>query len=196
MMWDATVETLGAGRTRRYTLRRDGAAVDCAEVLRCWRDDERFRSFYSGLLADAPYAAFRWETPALTSATIGKPFEFVLLDAPGLERPPEPEAFAEHFGRAKRDCPVVTFENLGKDAVLVVPEPAAAPPAYVHLAAFVRNAPAAQRHALWQAVATAMTQRLNAQPVWLSTAGAGVAWLHVRLDSRPKYYGFRPYATA
>ena len=194
-MWDATVETSGAGRTRRYTLRRDGNVVDYAEVLRCWRDDERFRSFYLGLLADAPYAALRWETPPVTSATVGRPFEFVLLDAPGLDRPPQPEAFAEHLGKAKRDGSVVTFENLGKDAVLVVPEPAAAPSAYVHLAAFVRGAPAAQRHALWQAVATAMVQRLNARPVWLSTAGAGVAWLHVRLDSRPKYYGHRPYTT-
>jgi len=26
-----------------------------------------------------------------------------------------------------------------------------------------------------------------------STAGAGVSWLHVRLDDRPKYYGFKPY---
>ncbi|MGI9175867.1 MAG: DUF6940 family protein [Rhodothermales bacterium] len=24
--------------------------------------------------------------------------------------------------------------------------------------------------------------------MWLSTAGGGVSWLHVRLDSRPKYY--------
>ncbi len=33
-------------------------------------------------------------------------------------------------------------------------------------------------------------------PLWLSTAGGGVAWLHVRLDSRPKYYGYSPYKTA
>jgi hypothetical protein len=34
------------------------------------------------------------------------------------------------------------------------------------------------------------------KPVWLSTAGAGVSWLHVRLDDRPKYYGYRPYQEA
>jgi hypothetical protein len=38
-----------------------------------------------------------------------------------------------------------------------------------------------------------MAARLSARPVWLSTAGAGVAWLHVRLDDRPKYYGFDEY---
>jgi hypothetical protein len=29
--------------------------------------------------------------------------------------------------------------------------------------------------------------------VWLSTAGAGVPWLHVRLDDAPKYYGHAAY---
>ncbi len=38
-----------------------------------------------------------------------------------------------------------------------------------------------------------MTQRIGAMPVWLSTAGAGVSWLHVRLDTRPKYYHHGPY---
>ena len=38
-----------------------------------------------------------------------------------------------------------------------------------------------------------MARRVGARPVWLSTAGAGVSWLHVRLDDRPKYYGCGPY---
>jgi len=28
---------------------------------------------------------------------------------------------------------------------------------------------------------------------WLSTSGLGIAWLHVRLDERPKYYTHAPY---
>ncbi len=34
---------------------------------------------------------------------------------------------------------------------------------------------------------------ISDRPIWLSTAGGGVAWLHVRLDSTPKYYGYAPY---
>lgn len=30
-------------------------------------------------------------------------------------------------------------------------------------------------------------------PIWLNTAGGGVAWLHIRLDHRPKYYRYLPY---
>jgi hypothetical protein len=40
-------------------------------------------------------------------------------------------------------------------------------------------------------------QRKNsgaAKPVWFSTSGMGVAWLHFRLDRRPKYYTYRAFA--
>jgi hypothetical protein len=57
----------------------------------------------------------------------------------------------------------------------------------------MRSGPEAQKHELWQAVGKAMDARLGPKPIWLSTAGMGVAWLHVRLDSRPKYYGFDEY---
>jgi hypothetical protein len=65
--------------------------------------------------------------------------------------------------------------------------------AYGHLAAFVRKASKSQQHAFWQMVGEAMLKRVSSKPVWLSTAGGGVSWLHVRLDDRPKYYGFGPY---
>jgi hypothetical protein len=115
-----------------------------------------------------------------------------LLDSPGLARNPDADAFAEYFGEAATDG-VVAFANLGKDAIMVVPCPNGPLSAYGHLAAFVRQAPESQKHALWALVGAAMQRRLSSKPVWLSTAGAGVSWLHVRLDDRPKYYGYRPY---
>jgi hypothetical protein len=39
----------------------------------------------------------------------------------------------------------------------------------------------------------AVDEQLGEQPLWLSTAGTGIFWLHVRLDSRPKYYTYQPY---
>ncbi|MGB1216866.1 MAG: DUF6940 family protein [Saprospiraceae bacterium] len=29
--------------------------------------------------------------------------------------------------------------------------------------------------------------------MWLSTAGLGVYWLHIRMDNRPKYYKHKAY---
>jgi hypothetical protein len=161
------------------------------EVLRLWRTDRAFRTTFNALLADAPYRAFRWETPPITKANADRPFEFVLIDSPGLAREPEPDAFAAHF--AKDAQAVIEFPNLGRDAILIVPRPLEAHSAYGHLAAFVRHAPLAQSDMLWEQVGAAMERRLGTSPVWLSTAGAGVSWLHVRLDDRPKYYGHASY---
>ncbi len=162
------------------------------DVLERWRRDAKFRTFFNGLLADSPSTAFRWETPPITAATAERPFEFVLLDSPDLARTPDPQPFAEHFEDGSKRA-VVTFPNLGGNAVMVVPCPDGPASAYGHLAAFVRQGPEPQRHALWQAVGEAIAGRLDARPVWLSTAGAGVPWLHVRLDDRPKYYRHEPY---
>lgn len=191
-MWSSRSERLDTGRVIKFAIELDSTLVSYTDVLGRWRDDGAFRSYFIGLLADAPFAAFRWETPPMTTATANRPFEFVLLDSPGLARTPDSDAFAEHFRRAPPGG-VVEFANLGKDAIMVVPCPGGAISAYGHLGAFVRQAPEAQQHALWAQVGAVMQRRLSAKPVWLSTAGAGVAWLHVRLDDRPKYYGYAPY---
>jgi hypothetical protein len=191
-MWGFRREELTAGRGMRFAVDLGSKPATFADVLRGWQSDTAFRSLYNALLAGAPFSAFRWETPPVTTATLTRPFEFVLLDSPGLAPSADPEAFAAHFDSAPEEG-VVEFPNLGRDAILVVPCPRASPSAYGHLAAFVREAPEPQWHALWRLVGAAMTQRVSSKPVWLSTAGAGVSWLHVRLDDRPKYYGFGPY---
>jgi hypothetical protein len=194
-MWIAHREQLANGRMVRVGIDFDSSHVAYGEVLHRWQTDAEFRSWFIGLLAASPFSAFRWETPPVTTATADRPFEFVLLDSPGLARNPDAAAFAEHF-RGRTDGDVVEFPNLGKDAVMVVPCPNGPLTAYGHLAAFVRQAPEPQKHALWELVGAAMQRRLSNSPVWLSTAGAGVSWLHVRLDDRPKYYGYAPYREA
>ena len=77
---------------------------------------------------------------------MSQPFEFVVLNSPGLARRPDRDAFAAHFpGPASG---VAVFPNLGGDAIMVVPCPIGDESAYGHLAAFVRLAPESQRHAL------------------------------------------------
>lgn len=175
----------------RLTIDLDARPATVAELAAAWQADAGFRELFNASLADAPFHAFRWETPGVTLDTATRAFECVLLNDADLDRKPDPQPFAQHLARASGQ--VATFANLGGDAILVAPRQLAAPSAYGHLAAFVRQAPPAQGHALWQAVGGALTQRLGQQPVWLSTAGAGVAWLHVRLDNRPKYYGYAPF---
>ncbi len=190
MLWATRTYPLPGGQGHRVAVDLDGRPATTHEVLLAWRDDRAFRTRFNAALADSPFSAFRWETPPVTTAILAQPFEFVLLDSPSLTRRPDSQAFADHFSQRMN---VVEFPNLGKDAILIVPCPIAAPAAYIHLASFVREAPEHQQHALWRLVGEAMERRLGAKPVWLSTAGAGVPWLHVRLDDRPKYYGYAPY---
>ena len=191
-MWIARTEILPGGRAIQHSIEKDASALCWAEIIHHWQHDARFREFFVTLLKEAPFQAFRWETPAVTKLTTNRPFEFVLLDSPDLAITPDPSDFAEYFAIAGVG-EVVEFPNLGGDALLVVPCPLDTPVDYGHLAAFLRNAPAAQQHALWQMAGAAMHRRLGSRPLWLSSAGGGVAWLHLRLDDRPKYYGHTPY---
>jgi len=194
-MWSTRCEELDTDRSSRFTIELDSRPATFAEVLRGWVEDEEFRAMFGVLLANSRFAGFRSEVPSITAADVRRHFEFVLVDSPALARDADPRTFAQYFGNSG-DRGVVVFPNVGQDAVMVVPCPIATAGCYAHLAAFVRGAPEWQQHALWRAVGEAVLARMGSKPLWLSTAGAGVSWLHVRLDDRPKYFGYAPYRGA
>lgn len=191
-IFDAVHEKESA-RVHKYTIIVNGKPVSYADALDLWLEDTVFCSLFISLLSEVPFTAYRWGTPPITKSTVTRDFEFIIVNSPALDRAPDRQAFSGHF--TKNDCNngIVVFENLGKDATLVVPSPRGLRPAYAHLAAFVRGAPDAQKHALWQVVGQTVKQTLSERPLWISTAGGGIAWLHVRLDSWPKYYAHAPY---
>ena len=191
-MWIAQSEELNSGEGVKFFIELDGKPATFANVLHGWQKEGAFRAMFNALLANSLFSAYKWETPCVTLDTLTQRFEFVLLNSPSLARRPNPDPFAAHFKKSPEE-EVVAFLNLSGDARLLVPRMKTSASAYGHLAAFVRTAPEVQQHALWQRVAEAMFQRVSAKPVWLSTAGGGVSWLHVRLDDWPKYYGFDPY---
>ncbi len=151
-------------------------------------------AFYLSVLQKIPFQAYRWETPMITTETIGRPFEFVVLEDLSLDRRASSAAFDEHFHGVGEDELAVSFHNLGRDAVLIVPTPHRNHEIYTHLGSFTRGATKVQYNALWEMVGIESAKHLSEAPMWLNTAGDGVPWLHVRLDSRPKYYRYMPYA--
>lgn len=191
-MWQLHSEPLADAT--RYTITRDeGIALSFREWLALLERDDDFARWYSAQLAKSAAPAVFWEHPPLCLDTLDRALEFVLVPSTSLAAiDADPSAFAEHFDRATT-AEVVSFDNLRGDATLICPAPRAAPQAYAHLASFVRHAPEAQQRELWRRVATELRAKLSARPLWLSTAGMGVSWLHVRLDAQPKYYRFAPY---
>ena len=106
---------------------------------------------------------------------------------------PDSKTYSQYFDRHNDGHGVVVFDNLGKDAKLVVPSPLVDGIDYSNLAAFFENAPEEQNHSLWKAVGITAKELVSEDPLWISIAGGGIAWLHVRLDIEPKYYRYNPY---
>jgi hypothetical protein len=179
------------GRAVRLVFTSADGTLTWRDVLRLWMENESFGDFFSAQLLESPHQAIRWETPPVAIDLLDRPFECAVLDSPGLCVVANVQAFAEHLQSDVAD--VVGFENLGGDAFLIVPKPLEPNARYAHLSDFLRHAPRGQILALWRCVGAELSKRLTDQPLWLSTAGAGVPWLHVRLDRRPKYYHYAPY---
>jgi hypothetical protein len=180
------------GRTvRLYT---DDEPLTMRDVLAGWRIDETFRDLFTAELAASPYRAFFWEMPAVSHAVLANPFECAVIGSEALAGMRADDSdFAEYLISAADS--VASFPNLGGDALLIAPSKISGADCYAHFAAFLRDGPREQQHALFQRLAKKTENLLNAgHRFWISTSGLGVPWVHVRLDSYPKYYQYRPYA--
>lgn len=110
------------------------------------------------------------------------------------------EAFIEHFQGLALGAAGSVFANLGGDATLVSPQKMGDTDkmVYGHLAAFIRGATRDQVRQIWRMTCSEYIENLHSResrnPLWFSTSGLGVLWLHFRFDSSPKYYQFLPFA--
>lgn len=185
--WQVDSEVVSP-RVRRLTIAFAAEPATFHDVFAAWANGDEFVDVWTRALAEVPFEAFNWELPAMVPSGLVQPFECVVVDNPRLAQvTSEPHAFAEHF----QDGEIVArFRNLRGDSGLIAPAPDGD---YPHLAAFCRTAGVGRVRALWAAVGEEILGALGDAPVWLSTAGLGVYWLHVRLDPRPKYYRYAPY---
>jgi hypothetical protein len=193
MNWHHRQEEWDQGIVRWRPMAGNDRAMSFGGVIDAWRESAPFRETWVSWLSGVPYEAVCWECPPVSDTTLDRPFECVFVSSPSLARlATDSYAFSGHF---RPNSEVATFWNLGGDALLVAPCPAETGN-FAHLASFTATASAERQDTLWKAVGEALAKRIGPQPVWLNTAGHGVAWLHVRLDSQPKYYRHSPYARA
>lgn len=164
----------------------------------------RFREWYTGRLLAADVSSrggFFWECSPVARAMLdSQRFSFVLKAAPMLEiAAADPEPFSKHLQRARDGQHAIGFSNLSRDAMLVIPTQQQQAANYTHLFSFLRTASHAQIDGFWKQVAATSLEFLAARPspvadpMWLSTSGLGVSWLHVRCSSVPKYYSYKPF---
>ena len=155
-------------------------------------DDALIRTLSEGIVTLSEgrgYKAVFFETPVLE---MGRVFEFVIMDATDTVLATAPADDTAFAAKCKDAGFVVAFKNLGGDAELVVPCRQRAEDSYAHLLTFLRSAPQAQVHDFWRTTGTTALQKQE-RATWVSTSGLGIAWLHLRFDSKPKYYTFVNY---
>ncbi|MDZ7720971.1 MAG: hypothetical protein U5K72_19280 [Balneolaceae bacterium] len=189
-MWNIAVID-SSKQNVKFGIHEDGSPISNRYFLELLRDSQPFREFYNGFLADSDYEAFFWENKPITNNNLGDDYECNILNSDFLAgRSPDAQTFKQYF---KRGQLVVTFPNLGNDAELIVPCPQKKNDCYTHIGTFVRNADDDQIDEFWRITGRETLKAIGSKPKWLSTSGLGVFWLHVRIDTIPKYYQTKEY---
>lgn len=146
---------------------------------------------FNQTLVSSDFEAFFWEVKPVNKTLLNQPFEFVIVKSNALNSvEANNSSFLGYFGGEES---VVKFLNIRGDAELVVPRPVFDQTEYVHIAKFVRTARQNQILDFWRKVVNTYSASIGEDLKWLSTSGLGVHWLHVRIDSRPKYYQYSEY---
>lgn len=189
----AYIDEYDNGLMRHIRLEWVGNALSFDDGLALMKWNETFLDFLTALLTSCEMDGFVWELPAISDGTLNRQFEFVLIDTgQPYHREPDAKAFAAQLAGADKADGFAVFGNLGGDATLIAPVETEGAD-FRDLLHFMQFADADRRRQFWKTLAATVTEKISADPLWISVSGAGVAWLHVRLDREPKYYLYGPY---
>lgn len=178
----------------RFKIEENNKLLTFQEVFDNWAGNEAFSLFYIKALVGLGFEEFFWEHPAVNTAYLSKPYECIILKSKRFAtRQVNEKAFADYI---YTDNKAVVFSNLGKNAKLVVPTKLSDPDIYRNIGFFIKYAELSQVQEQFKKVGETVLDEIEAgKLIWLNTAGAAVIWLHIRLDTKPKYYKTKPYKT-
>ena len=192
------IRSVISNNTIKYTVNSESGKLTYRDFINLLKTKDKvfLKTFKDELnIASAEFPGCFWECVPVSSNTINKPFEFVLVNSGALNNIRQNYSnFQEHF-RKSNDSQAVSFLSFSGDT-LIVPIPKGSD--YKNINKFTDNASIEQWEALWQKVGENMEENLinaNGATRWLSTAGLNVYYLHVRIDKRPKYYNHQEYLT-
>lgn len=189
-MWEPYIIEKAEGFVK-YQIQDFQGKLSYRNWIESLKHSEDFIKFFNDILKNNSFRAFFWEVKPISKDQLDSAFEFVIVESTTLSRiQTDSTPFQKYFSDGKE---VVSFPNLGGDAQLIVPTDLKKTVTYPHIAEFVRNAPVSQAINFWKTVGHQFGNHIDKLPKWLSTAGLGVYWLHIRIDSRPKYYRHNPY---
>lgn len=203
-----------AVETYRYTFYDDFRRMSVYDVVDQWLNSSDFCDFFTSVLNDTTLAAYFLEMapfPLDEKQMAAREFELVtVFSRPLAKAKPDPQPFMNHLEECRGY--VANFTSLGGYTMLVVPclpNKRESWKHYTSIRPFVgRTQKNSFRHTqqrlLWQKVAQCVLGMVDrnaecaahsdtAPPLWISTSGLEVSWLHVRMDLKPKYISYKPY---
>lgn len=149
---------------------------------------ENFRNEIINIFIDSQFTDVFWEFPQYSANTSNNLAEFMLIESFPFGQA-DSSSFAEHL-KNKEDNQVVIFKNLSGDTKLIaINSHNTGNQTFCHIMEFMKKTSYENKHNLLIKIGKEMIIYTNStKPVYLSTHGHGVPWLHVRICSKPKYY--------
>ena len=147
--FEASAESDNARSFLKYRIRRDAYFLSFSDVFQLWEQDTYFVDFYISVFEQSGYYGYIWETPAISTKSLDDTFEFVIHALPKSSGLPDHGTYAGYFDTETAPDGIVSFQNLGGDALLIVPSPYRPTADYSGLAEFFREAPLGQQRRLW-----------------------------------------------
>lgn len=200
LKWVLKTKKINDNEIRCRLMDHKNQPVSYQRFLEALQSDPAFVDHWIDTLKACPFPHIYWECIVVNQSRLPhQHFEcvFTRATALGAISKADPSSFKAHL---QKDQKATSFFNLSQDTLLVCPNTGSNQAEHFHsLASFTRHAPKAQQHVFWRTVAEKAQQRIQKMgqaPIWLSTHGTGVPWLHVRIASRPKYYHHKAYTSA
>ena len=155
---------------------------------------------------DNSFKSYYFETPNISCPN--SPIEFVLTKSSTLHhRAPSWKKYEEHMKRKPYGKWSLSFDNLTGDVRLIVPYNKKKNVKYGHLKDYIIHATSEEIYDIFSEVGKELEEYREENnewcdicgdptyeaPLFLSTHGDGVEWLHFRIEEHPKYYSYKPY---
>jgi len=193
-------------RVLKHKISKNGKQLTFQEVFDNWSDSHDFRTLFTEIIKNAHdehnFPGVFFESPPVQIKDVDSNYEFVLVKTGAFVSAKAERGFRDFKDKIEDDScrdgelEACSFGNLSGDAKLVIPrgrDGERKQHKYTDIMNFILRGDPKEVDDFWKATGNACKERISDRPMWISTCGTAVDWLHLRLDSRPKYYSYRPY---
>ncbi len=151
------------------------------------------------ILYSNPFDEYLLEFSPVSFSTLDSTvFEFVIIKTSGFGVNAEIDTFKPNDLDTNSN-EIKVFPNLSGDSILISPcyNKTKNIDDYIHIGRFIKSSiDSEQKNKLFDTMFAVYKKELEKTPnknLWLSTHGKGVAWLHLRIDPKPKYISWQNY---